>query len=71
MTSNVRLRRVIAGAKKSPESGRLKIKAPSGRLVYANGASVPMNYLKSFAKRHGVSLKGLRSKAAVVEKLFG
>jgi hypothetical protein len=70
-TSNVRLRRVIAGAKKSPESGRLKIKAPSGRLVYANGASVPMNYLKNFAKRHGVSLKGLRSKAAIAEKLFG
>ena len=70
-TSNVRLRRAVAGAKKSPESGRLKIKAPSGRLVYVNGASVPLNYLKNFAKRHGVSIKGLRSKAAIAEKLFG
>jgi serine/threonine protein kinase len=70
-SSNARLRRVIAGAKKSPESGRLKIKAPSGRLVYADGASIHMNYLKNFAKRHGVSLKGVRSKAAIVEKLFG
>jgi len=71
MTSNVRLRRVIAGAKKSPESGRMRIKAPSGRLVYADGASIPLTYLKNFAKRHGVSLKGVRSKAAIVEKLFG
>jgi hypothetical protein len=49
----------------------MRIKAPSGRLVYADGASIPMNYLKNFAKRHGVSLKGARSKAAIVEKLFG
>lgn len=69
-TTDVRLRRVIAGAKKSPESGRMKIKAPSGRLVYADGASIPMNYLKNFAKRHGVSLNGARSKTAIVEKLF-
>jgi len=70
-TSNVRLRRAVAGAKKSPESGRMRIKAPSGRLVYADGASIPLTYLKNFAKRHGVSLKGARSKAAIVEKLFG
>jgi Protein kinase domain len=70
-TTNVRLRRAVAGAKKSPESGRMRIKAPSGRLVYADGASVSMNYLKNFAKRHGVNLKGVRSKAAIVEKLFG
>jgi hypothetical protein len=72
VNSSSKLRRVIVGAKKSPESGRLKIKAPnSGRLVYANGGSVPLQYLKNFASRHGVNIKGLRSKSDIAQKLFG
>jgi len=72
VNSSSKLRRVIVGAKKSPTSGRLKIKAPnSGRLVYANGGSVSLQYLKNFASRHGVNIKGLRSKADIAEKLFG
>jgi hypothetical protein len=72
MNSSAQLRRVIVGAKKSPTSGRLKIKAPnSGRLVYVNGGSVSLQYLKNFANRHGVNIKGLRSKSNIAQKLFG
>jgi serine/threonine protein kinase len=72
VNSSSKLRRVIVGAKKSPTSGRLKIKAPnSGRLVYVNGGSVSLQYLKNFANRHGVNIKGLRSKANIAQKLFG
>ena len=72
VNSSTQLRRVIVGAKKSPTSGRLKIKAPnSGRLVYANGGSVSLQYLKNFANRHGVNIKGLRSKSNIAQKLFG
>jgi hypothetical protein len=72
VNSSTQLRRVIVGAKKSPTSGRLKIKAPnSGRLVYVNGGSVPLQYLKNFASRHGVNIKGLRSKSNIAQKLFG
>jgi serine/threonine protein kinase len=72
VNSSSKLRRVIVGAKKSPTSGRLKIKAPnSGRLVYVNGGSVSLQYLKNFANRYGVNIKGLRSKANIAQKLFG
>ena len=57
--------------KLSPKSGRVKIKAPnSGRYVYANGSTISMNHLKALAAAAGVNVKGLRSKAAIVEKLF-
>jgi hypothetical protein len=72
MNSSTQLRRAMVGGKKSPNSGRLKIKAPiSGRLVYVNGGSVSLQYLKNFANRHGVNIKGLRSKANIAQKLFG
>jgi predicted Ser/Thr protein kinase len=72
MNSSTQLRRAMVGAQKSPGSGRLKIKAPnSGRLVYVNGGSVPLQYLKNFAKRHGVNIKGMRSKTNISQKLFG
>lgn len=72
VNSNSKLRRAIAGAVKSPKSGRVKIKAPnSGRMVYANGQTVSMDYLREFAARHGVNTKGIRSKADLVAKLFG
>ena len=57
--------------KLSPESGRLKIKAPnSGRYVYANGATIPMNYLKNMARNLGINIKGVRSKANIASKIF-
>ena len=56
----------------SPQSGRVKIKAPnSGRYVYANGGSVTLEYLKSLASRLQVNIKGLRSKKEIVNKIFG
>lgn len=55
----------------SPRSGRVKIKAPnSGRYVYANGATVSMNYLKGLAKAMGINVRGARSKVNLVQKLF-
>ena len=58
--------------KPSPKSGRIKIKAPnSGRYVYANGSTISMNHLKSLAVAAGINVKGLRSKANIVKKLFG
>jgi hypothetical protein len=57
--------------KLSPKSGRVKIKAPNtGRYVYANGASVTLEYLKSLASRLQVNIKGLRSKTAIANKIF-
>jgi hypothetical protein len=55
----------------SPSSGRVKIKAPnSGRYVYANGATIPMNYLKNMARNLGINIKGIRSKANIASKIF-
>ena len=56
----------------SPNSGRVKIKASnSGRYVYANGASVSLDYLKGLAAMLQVNIKGLRSKANIAQKIFG
>jgi hypothetical protein len=57
--------------KLSPKSGRVKIKAPnSGRYVYANGASVSLDYLKKLASLLQVDIKGLRSKANIAKMIF-
>ena len=56
---------------KSPTSGRYKIRAPnSGRLVYADGASVSLAHLKNLAKIVNANIKGLRSKAQIANKIF-
>jgi serine/threonine protein kinase len=55
----------------SPNSGRVKIKAPnSGRFVYANGPTISLAHLKSLASTLGVNIKGLRSKVNIAKKLF-
>ena len=57
--------------KKSPSSGRFKIKAPnSGRYVYANGPTIPLTYLKEIAAKLGVNIKGKRSKANIASMIF-
>ena len=56
---------------RSPKSGRYKIRAPnSGRLVYADGASVSLQYLKNLARMVKVNIKGLRAKTAIANKIF-
>jgi serine/threonine protein kinase len=57
---------------KSPKSGRIKIRAPnSGRLVYADGASVSLAHLKNLARIVKANIEGLRSKAQIANKIFG
>jgi Protein kinase domain len=56
----------------SPSSKRIKIRAPnSGRMVYANGPTITLTYLKNLATRRGVNIKGLRSKNSIARKIFG
>jgi serine/threonine protein kinase len=55
----------------SPGSKRLKILNPeTGRMVYANGPSVTLQYLQNLAARRGVNIKGLRAKNAIARKIF-
>ena len=63
-------RRSPSGVVKSAGSGRYKVVGPSGRLVYANGAAVPMDFIKALASRKGVAIKGLRSKEAIAKAIF-
>jgi serine/threonine protein kinase len=63
-------RRSPSGVVKSAGSGRYKVAGPSGRLVYANGAAVSMNFIKALASRKGVNTKGLRSKEAIARAIF-
>jgi hypothetical protein len=46
------------------------VTGPSGRLVYANGAAVSMDFIKALASRKGVSTTGLRSKEAIARAIF-
>jgi len=64
------VRRSPTGVVRSAGSGRFKVPGPSGRLVYADGSTVSMNYLKNLAARKGVNTKGLRSKEAIARAIF-
>ena len=63
-------RRSPSGVVKSASSGRYKVTGSSGRLVYANGAAVSMDFIKALAARKGVNTKGLRSKEAIARAIF-
>ena len=55
----------------SPGTKRIKILNPAtGRMVYANGPSITLSYLKNMATRRGVVIKGLRSKEEIARKIF-
>lgn len=56
------------GMIRTPTTRRLKIKGPSGRVVYAEGLT--MDALKNIASREGVNTKYLKTKAAIAEALF-
>jgi hypothetical protein len=64
-------RRAGANFQISPGSKRVKILNPeSGRMVYANGPAISMQYLKNLATRRGVNIKGIRAKNAIARKIF-
>ena len=63
-------RRSPSGVVKSAGSGRYKVTGPSGRLVYANGSAVSMDFIKALASRKGVNTTGLRSKEAIARAIF-
>ena len=64
-------KKVNLNYKLSPGSGRVKIKAPaSGRYVYANGSTITLEHLKNIAALQGVNIKGLRSKANIIKRIF-
>ena len=53
------------------KDNRMKIKKQSdGRVVYVNGPSVSLEYLKFIAAHYGVNIKGLRSKTDIANKIF-
>ena len=55
----------------SPGTKRIKILNPeTGRMVYANGTSIALSYLKNIAARRGIVIKGLRSKEEIARKIF-
>jgi hypothetical protein len=56
------------GMVRTPTTRRLKIKGPSGRVVYAEGLT--MDVLKEIAAREGVNTKYLKTKASIAEALF-
>jgi hypothetical protein len=62
--------KVQAAHEYSPTSGRIKVRGPSGRLVYANGAAISMNFLKNLARQRGKNITGLRSKVEIAKRIF-
>ena len=54
----------------SAGSGRYKVTGPSGRLVYADGATISMNFLRGLASRKSVNTGGLRTKTAIAKAIF-
>ena len=54
----------------SPVSGRMKIQGPTGRLVYADGSTITLDYLRNLARRSKVNISGLANKREIVAKIF-
>jgi len=63
------VRRVIRRRRAVPVR-RPKIRGPSGRMVYADGSAITLTYLRSLARRRRINVSGLRSKKAIVAKIF-
>lgn len=57
-------------SRSAPVSGRLKIKGPTGRMVYADGSSITLRYLKNLARKKNVNISSLANKRQIVSKLF-
>ena len=53
---------------RTPSTQRIKLKGPTGRMVYADGLT--MDVLKAIASREGVNTKQLKTKVSIAEALF-
>jgi hypothetical protein len=72
LAAKARLRKAVKpkAPKKSP-SKRVKILNPeTGRMVYADGPTITLAYLKNLAARKGVNIKGLRAKNNIARKIL-
>lgn len=49
---------------------RPKIRGPSGRMVYVDGSSITLKYLRSIARKKRISIVGLRTKREIAAKIF-
>ena len=65
---NILERRRLVLGEKSPDTGRVKIMGPTGRMVYADGQT--MAYLRSLANRAGINASRLKTKAEIAESLL-
>jgi serine/threonine protein kinase len=54
---------------RSPKSGRMKMKGATGRMVYMN-IHMSLDEVKKLAASKGKDIKGLRSKADILRKIF-
>jgi serine/threonine protein kinase len=57
-------------SRSAPVGRRLKIKGPTGRMVYADGSSITLRYLKNLARKKNVNISNLANKRQIVSKLF-
>jgi hypothetical protein len=53
---------------RTPTTRRLKIRGPSGRVVYAEGLT--MDVLRTIASQEGLNTKYMKTKSEIAEALF-
>ena len=51
-------------------NGRLKIKGPTGAVVFVDGAKITVSYLKGIAKNYNVNVSNLKNKEAMARRIF-
>jgi hypothetical protein len=51
-------------------NGRLKIKGPTGAVVFVDGAKITVAYLKGIAKNYDVNVSNLKNKEAMARRIF-
>jgi hypothetical protein len=51
-------------------NGRLKIKGPTGTVVFVDGAKITVAYLKGIAKNYSVNVSNLKNKEAMARRIF-
>jgi hypothetical protein len=62
--------RAVKNLKMRANGERIKMMGNAGRVVYANGSAVSMDYIKGIAARYGINIKGMRSKAEIARAIF-